>query len=555
MTTFRLPEQKIVSDEIVDAWCREMTDAAGLTFSVWEGQLQHRMPVGQGSTLTGLLLSQESTREPLKAAAAQVLQSGEPLCTALPCGLYIIAAPIQRRHRTVCAAVAVAVSDELELSCARQMLSNVFGLDSSEATRMIESEDVLRVPTLWSLGRLAARYAAEFIRRCGSEDEVSEVSRKLSEGYEEITLYQRMASNIRVSEPSEAFFQAMCSELIDFLHAEALAAVFLEGENHDEPRVVSLGRMPINQDGLLALYRHFQDELMGEREAVIDNHCSASAEISRIAPDVRTMIMVPLKQGSKLYGVIAGFNKCDNDEFYSTDVKLVASLSGTISVFVENSHLYEDLHRLMMGSIKALVSSIDAKDRYTCGHSERVAQISRRIARQMGIEQEDIDRIYLAGLLHDIGKIGVPESILLKSGRLETEEFEVMKTHPTIGARILAGVRELQSVIPGVLYHHERLDGRGYPRGLGDDGLPLDSRIIGLADALDAMTSNRVYRAAMPLDKVEQEIKRCAGTQFDVHCVDALLEIGLKDLLASLPRESQNDPLMTVRTAYRSIVR
>ena len=555
MTTFKLPEQKTISSEMIDSWCREMIDSTGLAFSIWDNCSQYRMPVGLSSTLTGLLLNSESTRAALKAVAAQILASGEPLVTPLDNGLYVLGAAIQRRRRTLFAAVAVTVSDSLDIADAAEMLRSRCGVDVAEAERCIGGENALRVPTLWSMARLASRYAGEFVRRWVAEDEVGDVSRKLSEGYEEITLYQRMASKIRVSEPSEAFFQAMCSELIEFLQVEALAAVYLEGENHDLPHVVTIGDMPTDHAGLLSLYRHFESELMGDREAIIDNHCSESADISRLAPGVRNMILVPLRQGSKLYGVLAGLNKCDNDEFYSTDVKLVASLSGTISVFVENSHLYEDLHRLMMGAIKALVSSIDAKDRYTCGHSERVALISRRIAEQMGIAQEDIDRIYLAGLLHDVGKIGVPESILLKNGRLETEEFDIMKTHTTIGARILAGVRELQSVIPGVLYHHERLDGRGYPKGLSEGSLPIDSRIIGLADALDAMTSNRVYRAAMPLEKVEQEIRRCTGSQFDVQCVDALMEVGLKDLLESLPRQSQDDPLLTVRTAYRSIVR
>jgi len=243
------------------------------------------------------------------------------------------------------------------------------------------------------------------------------------------------------------------------------------------------------------------------------------------------MILVPLRQGQRLYGAIAAVNKREGAEFYSTDVKLVASVSGTIAVFVENAYLYDDLQELMLGTIRAMVSSIDAKDPYTCGHSERVALISKRIAGQMGLAREAVDRIYLAGLLHDIGKIGVPERILLKNGRLEPEEFDLMKTHTTIGARILGGVRELESVIPGVLHHHERLDGRGYPHGLDVKTVPLEGRIIGLADAVDAMTSNRVYRSALPAEEVEKEIRRCTGTQFDARCVDALLEIGLGRLL------------------------
>jgi len=331
-----------------------------------------------------------------------------------------------------------------------------------------------------------------------------------------------------------------------------LAALYHEStDERSEPRVVAMGDSPLSSPQLLRLYRHFESDLMDGREVIIINQCKESPEIKDLAPGVRNMILVPLRQGHRLYGVIVAFNKNDGVEFYSTDVKLVASVSGTIAVFVENSHLYADLRRLMLGAIKALVSSIDAKDEYTSGHSERVALISKQIAVRMGLPAEDVDRIYLTGLLHDIGKIGIPERILLKNGRLEPEEFDVIKTHPTIGARILAGVRELEAVIPGVLHHHERLDGRGYPKGLDDSNMPLEGRIIGLADALDAMTSNRVYRGALSLDKVEAEIRRCAGTQFDIRCVDALMELGLEKVLALRPAQQGEVALERVAGSLR----
>ncbi len=124
-----------------------------------------------------------------------------------------------------------------------------------------------------------------------------------------------------------------------------------------------------------------------------------------------------------------------------------------------------------------------------------------------------------------------------------------MKTHPSTGARILAGVRELESVMPGVLHHHERLDGRGYPKGLDRESISLDGRIIGLADAVDAMTSNRVYRKALSMEKVIAEIHRCTGTQFDVRCVDALMELGVEDLLARLPQGRKHEDLVLAVSA------
>jgi putative two-component system response regulator len=151
-----------------------------------------------------------------------------------------------------------------------------------------------------------------------------------------------------------------------------------------------------------------------------------------------------------------------------------------------------------------------------------------------GFDREQVENIYLAGLLHDIGKIGVPEAVLCKPGKLSTDEFTTMKRHPVIGANILSNIRQIQSVIPGVLYHHERIDGRGYPEGLAGDDLPLEGRIVGLADSFDAMTSSRTYRQAMPLEYVVAEVMRCSGTQFDPILVDHLLSLDLVAFLAEL---------------------
>src|SRR5205823_14014514 len=128
--------------------------------------------------------------------------------------------------------------------------------------------------------------------------------------------------------------------------------------------------------------------------------------------------------------------------------------------------LFDDVRGLMMGLLHSLTSAVDAKDAYTCGHSERVALVSRHLAQQMGLADRDVEQIYMAGLLHDVGKIGVPESVLQKTGRLTPEEFDQMKKHPEIGARILSDVKQVKHIIPGVLHHHERYDGKGYPHGL-----------------------------------------------------------------------------------------
>jgi len=182
-------------------------------------------------------------------------------------------------------------------------------------------------------------------------------------------------------------------------------------------------------------------------------------------------------------------------------------------------YLFKDLKELFIGSLKALTSSIDAKDTYTHGHSERVAYISRwiaeRLSRQEPLDEEQIHKVYLAGLLHDIGKIGIEEAVLRKNGKLTEQEFDRIKKHPSIGAGILREIRQMREIVPGVLCHHERVDGKGYPNGLVGDEIPLTGKIVGLADSFDAMTSKRTYRDALTVEQALTEIERGLGTQFD----------------------------------------
>jgi putative nucleotidyltransferase with HDIG domain len=177
-----------------------------------------------------------------------------------------------------------------------------------------------------------------------------------------------------------------------------------------------------------------------------------------------------------------------------------------------------------VGAIRALALALDARDPYTAGHSERVSAISVTIGRQMGLAAEDIDIVRLGALLHDIGKIGISDHVLRKPGALTDEEFELIKEHPVLGARMLRSVPFLTQHLPIVELHHERPDGRGYPYGLTADEIPMLARIVHVADAFDAMTSARAYRLALDSGYAIRELWRCAGTQFDAEVVQALVQ-------------------------------
>ncbi|MBR4759668.1 MAG: response regulator [Lachnospiraceae bacterium] len=183
----------------------------------------------------------------------------------------------------------------------------------------------------------------------------------------------------------------------------------------------------------------------------------------------------------------------------------------------------EENERLFIHVVQSLADAIDAKDTYTNGHSGRVAQYSKEIARRYGYRGKKLDDIYMMGLLHDVGKIGVPDAVINKPAKLNDEEFEKIKNHPVMGARILKNIKEMPALITGARWHHERFGGGGYPDGIEGKEIPEEARIIAVADSYDAMSSRRSYRDALPQKTVREEIEKGKGTQFDPEFADIML--------------------------------
>lgn len=185
----------------------------------------------------------------------------------------------------------------------------------------------------------------------------------------------------------------------------------------------------------------------------------------------------------------------------------------------------EKLSRAYIQIVQALAASVDAKDRYTHGHSSRVAAYSREIAKRAGLSVAEQDSIYMMGLLHDVGKIGIQDAIINKTDRLTDQEYAEIKTHPTVGYEILRNIEDYPELMVGARWHHERYDGRGYPDGLAGEEIPEVARIIAVADTYDAMTSNRSYRKALSQETVRAEIENCKGSQFDPLFADVMLQM------------------------------
>lgn len=240
------------------------------------------------------------------------------------------------------------------------------------------------------------------------------------------------------------------------------------------------------------------------------------------------VVCEPVTYCGQIIGVLVAGCKYGRDPMIaSPEMQFVEAVADFLGTFHENIARFEEQRAMSIGMLKALTASIDAKDPYTRGHSERVAQLSSAIAIAMGFTAEQAERVRIAGMVHDVGKIGVPEAILLKQGKLTDEEFDAIKKHPDIGYGILKDIIGLEDVLPGVLHHHERFDGRGYPQRLKGEDVPLIARIIGLADTFDAMSSTRSYRSALPREKVLEELERCAGAQFDPAVVKAFAKVTL----------------------------
>ena len=206
-------------------------------------------------------------------------------------------------------------------------------------------------------------------------------------------------------------------------------------------------------------------------------------------------------------------------------IKSVEQMREIKSINQELSDTYQKLEQAYMESIQTVRYTVEARDTYTRGHSDRVSEYSVLIGQKLNLSEEDIRRLRIGGLFHDVGKIGVPDSILLKEGKLSDDEYSQIKNHPSIGAHILSTASIFQDIIPIVKYHHERFDGTGYPERLKGNDIPYLARITAVADAFDAMTSRRVYRDSLSIPKVIEEIEDCKGTQFDPEIADAFIDI------------------------------
>ncbi len=239
--------------------------------------------------------------------------------------------------------------------------------------------------------------------------------------------------------------------------------------------------------------------------------------------ETKSLICVPLKVKERIIGVMEVINKRGDRTFTERDMVLFKPLSAQAAVSIERAKLYEDLEDMYISTVKSLAAAIDAKDPYTRGHSERVTRFSMLIAKELGLDDKTQRDVQLCGLLHDVGKIGVPISVLRKKDKLTDEDWKHIRRHPVLGAEIISPIAQLKELIPNIRHHHERYDGKGYPDKLKGEDIPLISRILAVADTFDALTSERPYRSGLADKAALEEMEVVKGTQLDPACVDTFI--------------------------------
>jgi HD-GYP domain-containing protein (c-di-GMP phosphodiesterase class II) len=238
----------------------------------------------------------------------------------------------------------------------------------------------------------------------------------------------------------------------------------------------------------------------------------------------RNIICVPVRVKEKIIGVLEAINKQERGGFNRADLSLFISLADQVAIALDNSRLYQELEEMFFQTTDSLADAIEKRDPYTGGHTQRVTQYSLAIAKYLQLNALEKKWLKITSVLHDIGKVGIEDQILKKPDRLSPAESEMIKRHCNIGVEIIKHIRQLRDSIPGVKYHHEQLDGKGYPNGLKGEEIPVLAKIIAVADTFDAMTTDRPYRIAMEREAAVKELEKCSGTQFDEKVVEAFIQ-------------------------------
>ena len=236
-------------------------------------------------------------------------------------------------------------------------------------------------------------------------------------------------------------------------------------------------------------------------------------------------LVVPLRLYDDFVGVLNIYSKKENYRFVPEDIEKALVISTSLAIAIKNANMFREIEETVIDVVSTISKIVEAKDKYTEKHSESVAEIAVKIGRRLSMRKNELNNLYIAGLLHDIGKISIPDRILQKPSKLNDSEMKIIKSHPVVGAEIISHIRKLEAAKEAILYHHERFDGKGYPEGRKGKDTPLIARILSVADSFEAMTSDRPYHKGLNREEAVKEMLRNKGKQFDPEIVDILMEL------------------------------
>ena len=420
----------------------------------------------------------------------------------------------------------------------------LLGIDEARTASWIQRQTVWSPESLLRLAGAVQRAIQAETKVHTLQREVEKLSDNLANTYEEICLLHGVTQNLRISADDEQLGSLVLNWLLDCTPAQSLAIQLLpvasKGENtykaRTENTILSAGKCLLTSDQFTQLVEHLQ--LTAGCGPVVMND-NSTRDPDWPLPQVRQLIIVSLAEGDRVFGWLAAFNHAEDGEFGTVEASLLNSVGAMVGIHAGNRDLYRQQQEFLASVVRAMTSAIDAKDPYTCGHSDRVARIAVRLAKELSCDAAMLHTLYMAGLLHDIGKIGIDDAVLRKPGKLTPEEFDHIKEHPALGYRILADIQQLAKVLPAVLHHHEQWDGKGYPHQLAADAIPQIARIVAVADAYDAMTSDRPYRKGIEPSKVDQIFREGAGKQWDPGVIAAFFA-AQRDILNICSEERAN---------------
>lgn len=363
--------------------------------------------------------------------------------------------------------------------------------------------------------------------RLSSQQESEKLAEELSQSFEDLYLYAKIGSQVKTLRFSYSTLTDLTRELLDTMRSDM---AFVQLVNPKEYTAIHLAE---GYAGKIAEPKAFVKSLIDsippsspslKENYFLINDSHSNKEFCDLRPVPYRFLVVTIQFSDNFYGWLGLISYNLKELFRRGELKLLVSIAEQIAVNISNSQLYRDLENFVINMVKSLVNAIEAKDLYTRGHSERVHLYSKLMADYLGLDEEKKNVLNWAAILHDIGKIGIAENILNKPNPLSEAEYEIVKDHPSKGFNILQPLEPLGESLAGILHHHERYDGQGYPKGLKGKEIPLLARIIAVADTFDAISSNRAYRFARPSEEALGIIEKAAGRQLDPELVDVFVK-------------------------------